>query len=86
MAGHLMYASHLSYSNDAMLGSAQCDRLVAMIRQREHDGFYGARITAGGCGGTVAVLLDDSDRASGAIFEIVEQFNREFNLSATIVS
>ena len=41
-AGHLMYASHLSYSNDALLGSPECDLLVQLVRQREAGGLYGA--------------------------------------------
>jgi galactokinase len=48
-AGHLMYASHSSYTNDAQLGAPECDLLVDMVRRREPDGFYGARITGGGC-------------------------------------
>ena len=33
-AGHLMYASHLSYTNDALLGADECDVLVELVRQR----------------------------------------------------
>ena len=58
-AGHLMYASHFSYTNDAMLGCDECDLLVQLVRDRERAGLYGARITGGGSGGTVAVLADE---------------------------
>ena len=66
-AGHLMYASHLSYTNDAMLGADECDLLVDLVREHEPAGLYGAKITGGGSGGTVAVLCDASDRADRAI-------------------
>src|SRR4029079_8363208 len=39
--GHLMYASHLSYTNDALLGADECDLLVDLVRQRERQGLYG---------------------------------------------
>ena len=32
-AGHLMYASHLSYTNDALLGADECDLLVDLARR-----------------------------------------------------
>jgi galactokinase len=54
--GELMYQSHASYSACG-LGSAATDRLVALVRAAgPRRGFYGARITGGGSGGTVAVL------------------------------
>jgi L-arabinokinase len=85
-AGHLMYASHLSYTNDAQLGAGQCDLLVEMIRQREPDGFYGARITAGGCGGTVAVLADDDPRSDRAVAEIIAAYQQQTGKQAEAVT
>lgn len=41
-----MYASHLSYTNDAMLGEDECDLLVRLMPQNEHKGFYGTRSPA----------------------------------------
>ena len=76
-AGHLMYASHISYTNDALLGAEECDRLVQLVRDREHEGLYGAKITGGGSGGTVAVLADISDRADAAIEEILQVYAEE---------
>ena len=32
-AGHLMYASHQSYTHDAMLGADECDLLVKLVRR-----------------------------------------------------
>ena len=76
-AGHLMYASHLSYTNDAMLGAPECDVLVQLVRDREHAGLYGAKITGGGSGGTVAVLCDEGDRADGALADVMEEYQRQ---------
>jgi L-arabinokinase len=54
--GSLMYESHASYSACG-LGSDGTDALVALARERGPAcGIYGAKITGGGSGGTVAVL------------------------------
>jgi len=75
-AGHLMYASHQSYTMDAMLGAPECDLLVELVRQRESEGFYGARITGGGSGGTVAVLARNSDRAFAALDQVMSEYSQ----------
>lgn len=66
-AGHLMYASHLSYMNDAQLSSEACDTLVQQLKANEKSGLYGSRMTGQGCGGTVAVLGELSQKRSEAI-------------------
>lgn len=76
-AGHLMYASHLSYTNDAMLGADECDLLVKLVRDREPAGLYGAKITGGGSGGTVAVLADAGARPDAAISEILTEYRQQ---------
>lgn len=76
-AGHLMYASHLSYTNDAMLGADECDLLVSLIRENEHKGFHGAKITGGGSGGTVAVLCKQGPGVDAAIQEILQQYEQQ---------
>jgi L-arabinokinase len=54
--GALMYESHASYSACG-LGSDGTDRLVALAREAgPARGIYGAKITGGGSGGTVALL------------------------------
>lgn len=73
-AGRLMYASHLSYTADAMLGAPQCDWLVDAVRARESAGLWGAKITGGGAGGTVAVLAEHSPRADAAIAEVLADY------------
>jgi L-arabinokinase len=56
--GELMYQSHGSYSACG-LGSDGTDRLVALAREAGPTrGIYGAKITGGGSGGTVAILAD----------------------------
>lgn len=56
-AGHLMYESNASYRDFAGLGSREVDGLVNIARKiGEQGGIYGAKITGGGGGGTVALL------------------------------
>jgi L-arabinokinase len=54
--GEMMYDSHASYSACG-LGSAGTDLLVNLVRESgPRSGLYGAKITGGGSGGTVAIL------------------------------
>ena len=54
--GQLMYESHESYSACG-LGSKETDLLVELVRSAGAErGVFGAKITGGGSGGTVAVL------------------------------
>jgi L-arabinokinase len=70
-AGHLMYASHLSYTHDAMLGAPECDLLVQLVRERESAGLYGAKITGGGSGGTVGILAEHGAGVDAAIADMM---------------
>jgi L-arabinokinase len=55
--GELMYQSHSGYSSIG-LGCSETDAMVDAIREGGPGrGFYGARVSGGGSGGTVAVLL-----------------------------
>jgi len=70
--GELMYGSHASYSACG-LGSEATDLLVGLVRNEGRAaGLYGARITGGGSGGTVAVL--GRAEAAGAIGRIARQY------------
>ncbi len=72
-AGRLMYASHWSYGKLCALGSRETDVLVRAVRRRGPErGLYGAKITGGGSGGTVAVLADEG--ADEAIREVVAEY------------
>ena len=75
-AGQLMYAAHESYSIRLNLGSPETDLLVSLVRQYgpEH-GLYGAKITGGGAGGTVAILAEaGSQRADAALEKICDAY------------
>ncbi|HSB54359.1 MAG TPA: hypothetical protein VLD58_08380, partial [Gemmatimonadales bacterium] len=61
--GRLMYASHRSYGSCG-LGHPGTDRLVELVAELGTGrGLFGAKITGGGSGGTVAVLARDGARA-----------------------
>jgi L-arabinokinase len=65
-----------------MLGAPECDLLVKLVRDREPAGLYGAKITGGGSGGTVAVLAAPGRRA--AIDEIARRYQQETGRAATV--
>ncbi len=75
LLGELMYQSHASYSACG-LGSDGTDRLVELVRTAgPAAGLYGAKITGGGSGGTVAVL---ARRGAGEQIErLAEQYSQE---------
>jgi len=75
LLGELMYQSHASYAACG-LGVAGTDRLVELVREAgPAQGLFGARITGGGSGGTVAVL---SQRGAGpAVASVADRFARE---------
>ena len=82
--GALMYASHASYSACG-LGSRGTDRLVEMVRAAgPANGLYGAKITGGGSGGTVAVLARRRSRL--AIDALAAEYARETGRASTIQS
>ena len=70
--GNLMYESHDSYSACG-LGSQATDLLVELVRSTgaEKD-LFGAKITGGGSGGTVAVLGDRN--AEAAVKNVAERY------------
>ena len=55
--GELMFESHAGYSSIG-LGCDETDAMAEAIRSQLSQGFYGARVSGGGSGGTVAVLLE----------------------------
>jgi L-arabinokinase len=75
LLGELMYQSHESYSACG-LGSAGTDLLVKLVREAgPGQGLYGAKITGGGSGGTVAVL--GHRNAGPAIARLAERYEHE---------
>jgi L-arabinokinase len=67
--GELMYQSHASYSACG-LGSSGTDLLVNLARQQAD--IFGAKITGGGSGGTVAVLARREGET--AVYTIAQQY------------
>ena len=56
-AGECMYGAHASYRDNCQLSVPEVDFLVEAVRRRgPAAGLYGAKITGGGTGGTVAVF------------------------------
>jgi L-arabinokinase len=79
--GELMYESHQSYSSCG-LGSDGTDELVRLVQKE--DQLYGAKITGGGSGGTVAVLAHRS--AKPGIDKITELYRQRTGHQPTIIS
>ena len=80
--GELMYQSHASYSACG-LGSDGTDRLVALARDAGPErGIYGAKITGGGSGGTVAVLADAA--AGETVRALARQYAEETGRDAFV--
>ncbi len=72
--GALMYESHASYGACG-LGSPGTDRLVELVRaEGSAAGLYGARITGGGSGGTVAVI--GRAEAAPAVTRVADAYER----------
>jgi len=57
VAGECMFGAHASYRDNCGLSTDEVDFLVEAVRKRgTKSGLYGAKITGGGTGGTVAVF------------------------------
>lgn len=66
LMGELMHQSHYAYT-ECGLGAKATDFLVGLCRNEDiANGIYGAKITGGGAGGTVAIL---ADKNAGAAIE-----------------
>ena len=82
-AGLKMYASHDSYGRIS-LGCAETDLLVKMAREAGTDkGIYGAKITGGGSGGTVA-FLTYGDGVEQTIHDIAAAYQEQRGLTPQI--
>lgn len=72
LMGELMYQSHYAYTQCG-LGAKATDFLVGLCRQEGiANGIYGAKITGGGAGGTVAILAAAS--AGDSVRRIFEAY------------
>jgi len=80
--GRLMHESHKSYSACG-LGSDGTDRLVDLAAAEGHTrGLFGAKITGGGSGGTVAVL--GTSEAGPLVRELATRYGAETGRDATV--
>lgn len=76
-AGDAMYHSHESYSRRCGLGAPETDLVVALARERgAARGVFGAKITGGGGGGTVAVLTR-GENAEELVAEIANVYSAQ---------
>jgi galactokinase len=83
LLGELMYQSHASYSACG-LGSGGTDRLVELVRTAGPAAhLYGAKITGGGSGGTVAVLARRG--ADEQIEQIARLYSQETGLPVEVI-
>jgi L-arabinokinase len=81
----MMYQSHESYTACG-LNSTGTDELVRLVREIGiSGGLYGARITGGGSGGTVAVL-GQRDEAPASIARIVETYAQQTGYRPMVIS
>ena len=72
LMGELMYQSHYAYT-ECGLGAKATDFIVDLFRKEGIEkGIYGAKITGGGAGGTVAILAEKS--ASDVIRRVFDKY------------
>ncbi len=83
LMGELMYGAHAGYS-DCGLGSRETDLLVNLVRAESGSDLFGAKITGGGAGGTVAVLGRDTPRASAAFQRVTEVYENQTGIEPYI--
>ena len=84
IAGECMYGAHESYRDNCRLSTAEVDFLVETVRQRgAKAGLYGAKITGGGTGGTVAVF-GKLDALRKHIPEIAVEYQRRVGVMPDI--
>jgi L-arabinokinase len=82
--GELMYQSHASYSACG-LGSEGTDEIVRLVREAGAEaGLFGAKITGGGSGGTVAVL--GRHEAAATVQQIAAQYAQATGHDPVIIS
>jgi L-arabinokinase len=83
-AGECMFASHDSYRDNCLLSVSEVDFIVDAVRTRgPQKGLYGAKITGGGSGGTVAVFGNKQALAS-EIPAIAREYKRLTGLEPDI--
>jgi L-arabinokinase len=83
-AGEMMYGAHESYKKNCRLSVDEVDFLVDAVRKRgAAAGLYGAKITGGGTGGTVAVF-GKLDALAQHIPQIATEYSRRIGVMPDI--
>jgi len=83
-AGECMYGAHESYRDNCQLSTDEVDFLVEAVRKRGAKcGLYGAKITGGGTGGTVAVF-GKLAALKEQIPQIAEEYSRRIGVMPDI--
>jgi len=83
-AGECMFASHDSYRDNCLLSVPEVDFIVDAVRARgPQKGLYGAKITGGGSGGTVAVF-GAKEALAREVPAIAREYKRLTGLEADI--
>ena len=83
-AGEMMYGSHWSYARKCGMSCREVDFLVRRARELGPEaGVYGAKITGGGSGGTVA-LMGEADRLRAAVERLVDEYEKAFGFRADV--
>ena len=75
--GELMFQSHESYSRCG-LGSVRTDEIVAIAKEHNSVGIFGAKITGGGSGGAVC-LLSSGEEGIQSAKEIHRMMEKSYN-------
>ncbi len=84
-AGRLLLASHHSYRLRLQLSCPQADWLIDQLTGAGvASGAYGARITDGGGGGTIAILMDSSDRATDKLLALMSRYKQEMGMEVDV--
>ncbi len=83
-AGYLMYESNASYRDLAGLGCPEVDGLVNIAQKiGKQGGIYGAKITGGGGGGTVALLCHGNVESS--LTQILAAYKLAWGIDAELI-
>ncbi|MBA4383521.1 MAG: galactokinase [Anaerolinea sp.] len=83
LLGELMYGAHTGYS-DCGLGSTETDLLVKLVRAESGHDLFGAKITGGGAGGTVAVIGRSTPTAEAAFTRVATVYKKQTGIKPYI--
>jgi L-arabinokinase len=85
-AGKAMYRSHESYGQRCGLGTPETDLLVELVQEAgPARGLFGAKITGGGSGGTVAIL-GAGPAAHHRVVELAGEYRRRTGNLARVIA